>query len=290
MVSLRGLYVHKTAVYGGFGAGAVVASILVGILSVTGRVKFPFSTVTMVILVVLAFFIFPNLMEYSYQRWRRNIDNAVPALLADVAAAVKTGINLDRALEMAADRDYGPLSEELKKLRAQLRLGVPFDVAIENLIARVKTVMVTRAFSLILQANRAGGKIERLLDIIQSDSNDLYQLEKERNASIRPYVIIIYIAFGVFLAVTVLLVDSFFTSVLGTHAAASTASSGFGSLSGLTLPQVKDLFLQMSLVEAIFGGFGAGKLGEGSFSGGFKHVLIMAVITIAVFVIFVGTA
>jgi archaeal flagellar protein FlaJ len=290
LVSLRGLYVHKTAVYGGSAAGAVVAAILVTFLSVSGRVKFPFSAITMVILVALLFFIFPNLMEYSYQRWRRNIDNAVPALLADVAAAVKTGINLDRALEMAADRDYGPLSDELKKLRAQLRLGVPFEVAIENLIERVKTVAVKRAFSLILQANRAGGKIENLLDIIQSDSNELYQLEKERNASIRPYVIIIYIAFGVFLAVTVILVDSFFTSILSTHAAATTTNSQFGSLSGLTLPQVKDLFLQMSLVEAIFGGFGAGKLGEGSFSGGFKHVLIMAAITIAVFVIFVGTS
>ncbi len=287
MVDFRGLYVRRNLVYGISIALAAVASVVIVLLSVVENVPLPFPPQTMVILVTLLFFIFPNIMEFSYQRWRRQIDNAVPGLLADVAAAVKTGINLDRALELAADRDYGPLTGELKKLRAQLELGVPFEDAIERLIQRVKTVLVDRSFSLILQANRAGGKIENLLDIIQSDANDLYLLEKERNASIRPYVVIIYIAFGVFLAVSVLLVDSFFTSVLNGHAQAGTSSQFGGTLSGLTLTEVKNLFLQMALIEAIFGGFGAGKLGEGSFSGGFKHVLIMAGLTVLIFVVFV---
>ncbi len=287
MVELRALYVRRNLIYGISIACAIVASIIIVLLSVADHIPLPFPPQTMVILVALVFFIFPNLVEFSYQRWRVQIDNAVPQLLADVSAQVKTGINLDRALQLASERDYGPLTGELKKLSAQLQLGVPFDTAIENLIKRVKTVLVDRSFSLLLQANRAGGKIETLLDIIQSDANELYLLEKERNASIRPYIVIIYIAFGVFVAVSVLLVDSFFTSVLNTHASATTSSSQFGNLSGLTLPEVKNLFLQMALIEAIFGGFGAGKLGEGSFSAGFKHVLIMAAITVAIFVLFV---
>jgi archaeal flagellar protein FlaJ len=286
MVSLRGLYVHRTLVYAVSMVGALIASIIIVFLSVTDHVALPFSPITMVILTTLVFFIIPNFMEYAYQSWRQKIDDAVPSLLADVSAAVKTGINLDRALEMAADRDYGPLSVELRKLRTQLKLGVPFEEAIERMIARVKTNMVKRTFSLLVQANRAGGRIEQLLDVIQADANELFLLEKERRTAIRPYVVIIYIAFGVFLAVSVLLVDSFFTQVLQQHATGAAAGQ-FGSLSGLTLPTVKDLFLQMALIEAIFGGFGAGKLGEGSFSGGFKHVLIMAGITVLVFVLFV---
>jgi flagellar protein FlaJ len=75
--------------------------------------------------------------------------------------------------------------------------------------------------------------------------------------------------------------------VLNSHAPAGTSSQFGGTLSGLTLTEVKNLFLQMALIEAIFGGFGAGKLGEGSFSGGFKHVLIMAAMTVVIFVVFV---
>jgi flagellar protein FlaJ len=226
-------------------------------------------------------------MELSYQRWRQRIDEAIPALLTDIAAQVKTGITLDRALEIAATKDYGPLTVELKKLQTQLLLGVPFEDAVNRLIARVKTVMVKRTFGLIVQANRAGGKIEELLDIIQSDANELYLLDKERRSALRPYVVVIYIAFGVFVAVSVLLVDSFFKQVLGSSTG-TTVSFGTGNgLAGLTLPVVKDLFLQMALIEAIFGGFGAGKLGEGSFTAGFKHVLIMAGATVAVFVLVV---
>lgn len=267
--------------------GAILVSILLTIFSVGGRVTLPFSLPTMIILTFLVFLIFPNFMEYAYQRWRRQIDEAIPVLLTDISAEVKTGISLDRALEIASTKPYGPLQDELKKLLTQLQLGVPFDTAVENLIRRVKTSTVKRTFGLLMQANRAGGKIEELLDIIQADANELFLLDKERRSALRPYVVVIYIAFGVFVAVTVILVDSFFKQVLSSSGG-TTVNFGNGSgLSGLTLPTVKSLFLQMALIEAIFGGLGAGKLGEGSFSSGFKHVLIMAVATVAIFLVLV---
>jgi flagellar protein FlaJ len=231
----------------------------------------------MVILIALAFLVFPNFMEFSYQRWRRQIDEAIPSMLTDISAQVKTGISLDRALEIASTKDYGPLQIELKKLQTQLALGVPFDVALQNLMRRVKTTMVKRTFGLLMQANRAGGKIEELLDII----------DKERRSALRPYVVVIYIAFFVFVAVSVLLVDSFFKQVLGSSTGTTVSFGSGNGLAGLTLASVKDLFLQMALIEAIFGGFGAGKLGEGSFTAGFKHVLIMAAATVAIFLLVV---
>lgn len=286
-MSLRAAYAHRSLVYALSITGAAIVSILVTILSVEGRVSLPFAVPTMIILIVLAFLVFPNFMEFAYQNWRRKIDEALPVLLTDISAEVKTGISLDRALDIASTKDYGPLQAELKKLQTQLQLGVPFETAVENLVRRVKTTMVKRTFGLLVQANRAGGKIEELLDIIQADSNELFLLDKERRSALRPYVVVIYIAFGVFVAVTVILVDSFFKQVLSASGG-TTVSFGNGSgLSGLNLPTVKSLFLQMALIEAIFGGLGAGKLGEGSFTAGFKHVLIMAVMTVFVFAVLV---
>jgi flagellar protein FlaJ len=286
-MSLRAAYVHRNFVYGISMAGAAIVALVVVLLSASGRVKLPFSDPTMVILIVLVFLVFPNFMEFSYQRWRRQIDEAIPSMLTDISAQVKTGISLDRALDIAATKNYGPLQAELKKLQTQLALGLPFDVAVENLTKRVKTTMVKRTFSLLMQANRAGGKIEELLDIIQSDANELFLLDKERRTALRPYVVVIYIAFGVFVAVSVLLVDSFFKQVLGSSTGTTVSFGSGNGLQGLTLASVKDLFLQMALIEAIFGGFGAGKLGEGSFTAGFKHVLIMAAATVFIFVVVV---
>jgi flagellar protein FlaJ len=39
----------------------------------------------------------------------------------------------------------------------------------------------------------------------------------------------------------------------------------------------------MSIVESIFGGLIAGKIGEGSYVAGIKHVVILIVISVAVF-------
>ena len=190
---------------------------------------------------------------------------------------------------MAADRDYGPAYGRAQEAEdAAARSASPSTTPSRASISRVKTNMVKRTFGLLLQANRAGGKIETLLDIIQSDANDLFLLEKERNSSIRPVRRhhlhrIRGVPCGLRSSGRQLLHQR------PQHTASTTTTSTAfgGGLSGLTLPAVKDLFLQMALIEAIFGGFGAGKLGEGSFSGGFKHVLIMAGITVAVFVLLV---
>ena len=284
-MSLRAAYAHRNIVYAISVVGAMIVSLVVVLLMAANRISLPFSAPTMVILIALAFLVFPNFMEFSYQRWRRQIDEAIPSMLTDISAQVKTGISLDRALEIASTKDYGPLQIELKKLQTQLALGVPFDVALQNLMRRVKTTMVKRTFGLLMQANRAGGKIEELLDIIQSDANELFLLDKERRSALRPYVVVIYIAFFVFVAVSVLLVDSFFKQVLGSSTGTTVSFGSGNGLAGLTLASVKDLFLQMALIEAIFGGFGAGKLGEGSFTAGFKHVLIMAAATVAIFLL-----
>ncbi len=69
----------------------MIVSLIVVLLSAAGRISLPFSAPTMVILIALLFLIFPNFMEFSYQRWRRQIDEAIPSMLTDIAAQVKTG-------------------------------------------------------------------------------------------------------------------------------------------------------------------------------------------------------
>jgi flagellar protein FlaJ len=46
---------------------------------------------------------------------------------------------------------------------------------------------------------------------------------------------------------------------------------------------IKNILFHMSIVEAIFAGIVAGKIGEGSFGAGIKHVVILIIITMVVF-------
>ena len=49
--------------------------------------------------------------------------------------------------------------------------------------------------------------------MIQKHVSEMQNLEKSRKSALQPYTYTIYISFGVFLAVSVLLTSSFFTEI-----------------------------------------------------------------------------
>ena len=104
----------------------------------------------------------------------------------------------------------------------------------------------------------------------------------------RPYIFTIYISFGVFLAIVAILVFQFFSEIekiqVTMKAAGGTQAAGlFAGMVNVDIKNLDRLMLHMSIVESIFGGLAAGKLGEGSFVAGVKHVVILIALSVAVF-------
>jgi flagellar protein FlaJ len=77
-----------------------------------------------VLILALVVGIFPTAaVEYIDLRWERGINKNIPRLLREIAESGKTGLTLVRAIEVSADRDYGPLTPELKQMVAQISWG-----------------------------------------------------------------------------------------------------------------------------------------------------------------------
>jgi archaeal flagellar protein FlaJ len=287
-MKLRELHSRRPLMYGITGACAAVAA---GALVVAGDVfglPLPFPVATMAILAAIGCFIFPGLAERSYNRWRTKIDDNIPNMLADVAGNVRSGFNITRSLELAADTDYGPLTEQLKIDKIQLSWGRTFTQVMQDQEKRVDSQVAKRTFASLAQASISGATTEDVLDAIQKHTTELHQIDKETKNALRPYVATIYIAVGIFLAISVVLIDTFFTQIFASQAKIGQGASIFAGLGGLNIKALKQAFLQMGLMESVFGGLGAGKLGEASFAAGFKHVIILAVLNIVVFTIFVS--
>jgi len=288
-VHLRDLHRRRPLLYGITIALAGTFATLVVITSAYLRVVFPFPTTTMAMLVTIAVFIFPGVVERAYYRWRTRIDDNIPNMLSDVASSVRSGFDLIRALEMAAESDYGPLTEQLRIDKIQLSWGQSFEQVMIRQVKRVDSQLAKRTFTALMQADTTGGNIQEFLDSMQSHATELHRIDRERRGMLRPYITTTYIAVGVFLAISVVLIDQFFGQIIMTQQKAGPqVGSVFAGLGGLSLPALKQAFLQMGLIEAVFGGLGAGKLGEGSFAAGFKHVIILTVTTVVVFLGLVG--
>ena len=147
--------------------------------------------------------------------------------------------------------------------------------------------MAKRVVVLLEIAYKNGGNISENLETIQKYVTELRNLEKERKSALQPYTYTIYISYAVFIAIAVILSSQFFTQIdsvkqllVTTH---MTNSNVFSALSGVEIKQLDAILFNMAVIESIFGGLAAGKIGTGSYVSGIKHVVVMIIIAVIAF-------
>ena len=216
-----------------------------------------------------------------------SIDRNMPVFLLALLSSVQSGSNLIKAIEQAADRNLGALTPELKNLRANISWGTPIEEAFENFAERTGTRVSRRVTVLLEMAMKIGGDVTENLEMIQKHVSEMQNIEKSRKSALAPYTYTIYISFGVFLAVAVLLTTSFFTEIEKVQEGLLNAGSGteglFGSLASMEIEKLESALFNMAIIEAVFGGLAAGKIGAGSYVAGTKHVVVMIVIAVIAF-------
>lgn len=226
----------------------------------------------------------------SENKKRESIDSNLPIFLLSLVSSVESGLSLLRAVEETADRQLGSLTPELKNLRANISWGMPYREAFDLFGKRVGTKLAKRVVMLLQISMDIGGDVTTTLSLIQKHVTDMQNIEKDRKSQLAPYIFTIYISFIVFLAITLILVTQFFTEIevvqnqLRTIAEEKDIGLGmFGAILGVSVSEITQIMFHMTIIEAIFGGIAAGKIGEGSFIGGIKHLIIMVILAIMAF-------
>ncbi|WP_371503619.1 type II secretion system F family protein [Nitrosopumilus adriaticus] len=218
---------------------------------------------------------------------RDSIDRNLPVFLLALLSSVQSGANLIKAIEQAGERNLGALTPELKNLRANISWGTPIEDAFENFAERTGTRVSRRVTVLLEMAMKIGGDVSENLEMIQKHVSDMQNIEKSRKSALQPYTYTIYISFAVFLAVAVLLTTSFFTEIEKVQEGLLSSGSGtqglFGSLASMEIEKLESALFNMAIIEAVFGGLAAGKIGSGSYVAGTKHVVAMIVISVIAF-------
>ncbi len=218
---------------------------------------------------------------------RDNIDRNMPMFLLALLSSVQSGANLIKAIEQAAERNLGALTPELKNLKANISWGTPMEEAFENFAERTGTRVSRRVTVLLEMAMKIGGDVTENLEMIQKHVSEIQNIEKGRKSALQPYTYTIWISYGVFLAVAVLLTTSFFSEMEKVQEGLIDSGSGtdglFGSMASMDIGAMESALFNMAIIEAVFGGLAAGKIGSGSYVAGTKHVVGMIVIAVIAF-------
>ncbi len=214
---------------------------------------------------------------YRYFEFRKikRYEEIFPDFLADVSSSVNSGMSIPQAVSICAKRDYGVLTDEIKRVNRLISWGVPFEEVLKRFAFSVKSPFIEKFVYLIIEANRSGGDVREILDSAARNSKQLKEIERELRGNISPYLVIMYMIFALFLAMTVLLYYAFLLPM-------SQIEAG-GMITGLSLVGYKTLFFRLLVLEGAFNGLIMGKIMNGKVISGLKHSIIMVVVSYIVF-------
>ncbi len=204
----------------------------------------------------------------------------------NLVESVKTGTPISRSIINMRGKSYGILSQHVDKLANQISLGIPLNRALAIFAKDVNNKGISRALTLIGQAERAGGNIGEILESVAHAVNMSDKLRKERKATISTLVVQGYIIFIVFMVIILIMQFYIVPMISGisdfsaTEGVEGIATGGGGG--AISQEEISNAFLYMLLVQGLFSGLTIGKLSEGNIRAGVKHSFALVLIAFIV--------
>ena len=186
--------------------------------------------------------------------------------LRDLVETRKSGLAPERCIHALASRDYGAFSKYLETISMKLHWGYPLRKIYVEFKGKIRNWLALVTIYLLIDTIEVGGGTEESLETLANFAESTKHLENEKSAVLMPLTIVPYIGAALFTGTTILFLQ-FFTnmSTLGV------------SIAEVTLYKV--LLTPLGLHTWILG-LVTGKIVSGRVSAGFKHSILLTIVSI----------
>jgi len=233
-----------------------------------------------------------GLVVLAVDRRASFVENVLPDALQLMAANSRAGYIPSRSLMMSARKEFGPLSDAIKRAGKDMLTGDSVEDALKGIPKHIKSKLLEKTVNLIVEGSRSGGQFATLLDENAEDIRRVQVLDKEVKANVMMYTIFIGFA-GAIAAPLLYSLSSFLINTLG------------GISGGVEIPEetfstipfvqfgsvaIDPGFLFMFSIAAIlittfFGGILLGSISSGSEKAGIKYVPLFMIVAFTIFFI-----
>ena len=272
-------------VFSGFAFGFVIAYVLNAFDILPLIFAFPLAFV----LIEFSFYI---MIQMSIDSKAKFVERVLPDALQLMSSNIRAGLTTDKALLMAARPEFGPLSEEIKRIGRETMTGRSLASALLKTTERIRSDSLEKTMDLIVSSLRSGGKLADLLDQISDDLRDQQMMQSEIAASVLMYVIFIFIAVGMG-APLLFAMSSFLVKLLiGNMQAISEGMPEDMEMAGAPIsmtdisldPAFIGMYAIISLcTSSFFGALIIGLILHGSAKSGIKFIFILLGLSIGLF-------
>lgn len=156
-------------VLAGFTLAHGVGRVLLGIVFGTGGILFP------------GFF-----LSKAAARRTENINGELPHFVDQLALAIEAGMGFDGAVTYLVEASEGPLSDEMKRVLTEIRVGETRRTAIRNFALRVGSEDAMAFANAVLASDQLGSPLGGILRAQASDLRHRRQMVAEERAQKTP--------------------------------------------------------------------------------------------------------
>jgi tight adherence protein B len=130
-------------------------------------------------LAVIAYFIPDLLLKRAISKRRTNFASQLVDVLVLMTGAVRAGYSLPQAIEVVSKEVKPPASEEFRRVRHEIGLGLSLSQALNNLVARMENDDLYLVVTAININSQVGGNIVTMLDAVTNTIRERIRLFSE---------------------------------------------------------------------------------------------------------------
>lgn len=164
-------------------------------LTISIKINPGISVLSGAITAALYIFALYAIIEYNIDRRKNFIEGILPDYIQLVAANLRSGISLDKAMLSAARPEFGYFSEDIILMDKQIYSGETMQNALIRLSARYRSRQLEHTMRMMTESIRYGGSMNDLLKQIAKDMRNQAIIQKEIEGQLFLYTI--FIAFAV---------------------------------------------------------------------------------------------
>jgi len=236
------------------------------------------------------FFFFNSYLSLAIERRKNFVEDILPDALELVAANIRAGFIPSKAIILSARKEFGPLSEAIKKSGKEIMTGKSLADGLRQIPKYIKSDLLEKAIKLIAEGSTSGGQLVTLLEENAIDIRRKQAIKKEVKANIIMYGIFIVFAgvlgAPVLYALSLYLITTLTSLGSSSIAATEVVSQGMSIFKG-GIEISPDFLFGFSIVSIIittfFSGIIIGLIDTGREKGGVKYIPIFMIIALAVF-------
>ena len=119
------------------------------------------------------------LARWLDNRRREKFNLQLPEALATMSNALRAGFSISQAFDSVVEQGEKPMCEEFAILQQQLKIGMPFEDALESMSHRVGSDDLTLVTTAILISRKTGGNVTEIFDKISETIRGRQKIERK---------------------------------------------------------------------------------------------------------------